>query len=572
MDASPETDLIDRLAAGWRAWAIVALVALIAGLPGLARLPVMDRDEARYAQATTQMLETGDYVRINVQDTERNKKPIGIHWMQAASVALLSDAEARAIWAYRIPSLLGAILAACATFWAGLAFFPRRTAFIGATLFGAGMLLGFEAMTAKTDAMLVGLTTLTLAALAHIYARRESGSAPPRWLLLVFWIAMGVGILVKGPITPMVVGFTLLPLFAWERRAAWMKPLLWRWGLVIAALIVLPWMIAIGVATQGRFFAEAIGVDMAPKMLGGVESHGNPPGYYLVALPLLLFPATFLLPAATRLIWRTARTPRSDDAASGARFLIAWAAPTFLMFELLPTKLAHYTLPTYPALALLGAAALVLAVQERWRITQWIGYGLFALAAAGFVAVTAYASTYMPGDSTADARRLIQTVMVGAVTGLPALAALIYFRSHAVKLAVALAAAFVAAYGLRERVLPEARMLLTSHETALRLSNAGLNPRLSPGAPPIWVVGYGEASLVFETATSVQLAGAVEAAQGAAAGDTMIVEQRAYDELEALLAARGLSLESAGAASAGLNYANGDDIVLTINRVADQGV
>ena len=93
---------------------MAALIAFLAGLPGIFAMPPLDRDESRFAQATAQMLETGDFVVINYQDQPRFKKPVGIHWMQATSVSLLSSPEAREIWAYRIPSLLGAMLAAAA--------------------------------------------------------------------------------------------------------------------------------------------------------------------------------------------------------------------------------------------------------------------------------------------------------------------------------------------------------------------------------------------------------------------------------------------------------------------------
>jgi len=89
-----------------------ALVALCAGLPGVFALPPLDRDESRFVQATTQMFEQGDFINISFQDQPRHKKPIGIHWMQAASVQIASDPAAREVWAYRIPSLLGAMLAA----------------------------------------------------------------------------------------------------------------------------------------------------------------------------------------------------------------------------------------------------------------------------------------------------------------------------------------------------------------------------------------------------------------------------------------------------------------------------
>ena len=95
---------------GWRGPALAALIAFLAGLPGLLALPPLDRDESRFAQATAQMLESRDFVVIRYQDQPRFKKPVGIHWMQAVAVSLFSDPEARAIWAYRLPSLAGAML------------------------------------------------------------------------------------------------------------------------------------------------------------------------------------------------------------------------------------------------------------------------------------------------------------------------------------------------------------------------------------------------------------------------------------------------------------------------------
>ena len=78
---------LDRMfSGGWRGPLFAALVALAAALPGLIAMPVLDRDEARFAEATAQMLETGDFVSINFQDAPRYKKPVGIHWLQALAV------------------------------------------------------------------------------------------------------------------------------------------------------------------------------------------------------------------------------------------------------------------------------------------------------------------------------------------------------------------------------------------------------------------------------------------------------------------------------------------------------
>src|SRR3954468_3240114 len=102
-------DELARLSRGWRGPVVAAFIACLAGLPGLIAVPALDRDESRFAQATAQMLESRDFVVIRYQDEPRFKKPVGIHWLQAASVTIFSSPEAREIWAYRIPSLLGAM-------------------------------------------------------------------------------------------------------------------------------------------------------------------------------------------------------------------------------------------------------------------------------------------------------------------------------------------------------------------------------------------------------------------------------------------------------------------------------
>ena len=106
---------LEGWARGGRGPLMAAIVAVIAGLPGLFLTPTVDRDEPRFAQATAQMLESGDFVSPRFQDQPRFKKPVGIYWLQAASVTLVSHVEDREIWAYRLPSLLGAALAAAHT-------------------------------------------------------------------------------------------------------------------------------------------------------------------------------------------------------------------------------------------------------------------------------------------------------------------------------------------------------------------------------------------------------------------------------------------------------------------------
>src|SRR6516164_1199087 len=89
--------------------ALLLILCALAWLPGFFTLPPLDRDESRFAQATKQMLETGDFVNINLGSGPRYEKPVGIYWMQAASTAVLGGGERDAIWTYRVPSFLGAL-------------------------------------------------------------------------------------------------------------------------------------------------------------------------------------------------------------------------------------------------------------------------------------------------------------------------------------------------------------------------------------------------------------------------------------------------------------------------------
>ena len=160
---------LDRWARGWRGPILAALVVLLGSLPGLVAIPPLDRDESRFAQATAQMLETGDLVNIRFQDAPRDKKPVGIHWLQAASVNLFSSVERREIWAYRIPSVLGAMLAAAACAWGARVGLGPRGGLIAGALLGASFLLSSEAGIAKTDAVLCGAIALSMAALVRVY-------------------------------------------------------------------------------------------------------------------------------------------------------------------------------------------------------------------------------------------------------------------------------------------------------------------------------------------------------------------------------------------------------------------
>src|SRR5208282_3723751 len=154
----------------WRVATMLIIVSIIAFLPGFFQIPPVDRDEARFAQATKQMIETGDYVDIRFQNNVRYKKPIGIYWLQATVVKTaetLGFPHARTtIWLYRVPSLFGAIGAVLLTYACALAFVSRRAAMLAALMMVGSPLFGFEARLATTDAVLLVAVIAAMGVLA----------------------------------------------------------------------------------------------------------------------------------------------------------------------------------------------------------------------------------------------------------------------------------------------------------------------------------------------------------------------------------------------------------------------
>ena len=332
-----------------RACALLVLLALACFLPGFVSLQPMDRDEPRYAQASKQMLESGDFVDIRFQNEARHKKPVGIYWLQAASVAAgealgVPDAHT-AIALYRIPSLIGATAMVLLTYWAALAFGGRREAFLAAAFVAACVIVMVEARLAKTDAVLGGCSVAAMGA-------HEIGAGRlPLSTVLIFWLAVAAGVLVKGPLVPMFAALAVLALFFRERSARWFLALRPGLGVLIVLGLALPWFVAIAVKSGGAFFTESVGHDMLGKVGTAQTYHWQPPGFYLLAFFATFWPAATLAVLAIPFAWKN----RSVDRIA---FALAWIVPSWLVFELVPTKLPHYVMPLYPAIAIVTVLAL----------------------------------------------------------------------------------------------------------------------------------------------------------------------------------------------------------------------
>ncbi|MGA7324387.1 MAG: glycosyltransferase family 39 protein [Rhodomicrobium sp.] len=350
----------------------IALIGLCCALylPGIATLPVTDRDEARFAQASKQMLETGNFLDIRFQKEPRYKKPIGIYWLQSAAVATARQAGAKldSIWAYRIPSFLGALAAVLLTFWAARPILGRKDALAAAALFAACLTLTFEAHIAKSDAALIASIVLAQGALFRLYL--APAGARTRSLAALFWLGLGAAILIKGPVAPALALLTVATVLWRDPRRGWLKNLHWRWGLPLLLAITLPWFAAIGISSHGEFFRSSLGQDFAGKLQSGQEKHWGPPGFYLIAFWWTFWPATlFVTLGGVAALWTQRHSRR-------VLFLLAWIVPFWLVIEAVPTKLPHYALPLYPAIAMAAVVSMRVArnaglVRSRLESVLW---------------------------------------------------------------------------------------------------------------------------------------------------------------------------------------------------------
>jgi 4-amino-4-deoxy-L-arabinose transferase-like glycosyltransferase len=457
---------------------LLAAVAILA--PGISSLPPVDRDEPRYAVATTQMLQSGDFIDIHYQQTRRYLQPAGIYWLQSIPTALFSTPEHRQIWTYRIPSLLGALIAVLVTAGMASRLLGRQTGIAAGVLLASCMSLGFEARIGKTDAALLASVVVAQFALMHAYLGRAVSWRPAA----AFWTALGVGVMLKGPIILLVVGLTALALVLWDRRAAWLARLRPLWGAPLTLLIALPWYVAIGFVSHGEFFRTAVGRNLMGKVAVGQQAHGAPFGYHLAALPLTFWPASLLVVMAAPFVWRERREP-------AIRFLLCWLVPSWIVFEAVKTKLPHYVLPTYPAIACLTALALF---SPRPAVRPWLKWLFFAFLAI-WILVSGALSVVGPVALWIYQTRLDPLAIVLAVGSLASVAAILAFvrrREPRWTVAAVACAAFFTTANVYAATLP-------------RMSSLWLSPRIAEQAkalkpcPDSVLIStpYHEPSLVF---------------------------------------------------------------------------
>lgn len=531
----------------------LVLVALAAMLPGFFTIPAMDRDESRYIQASRQMMETGDFIDIRFQDEARHKQPVGTYWAQVVTTTPFGGAEAP-VWAHRLTSLFGIIAAIIMTGWLGSRLFSPQVGLAAGLVLAIALSLQVEARTAKTDALLLGfgmLAQISLAMLAlKITDRRPAFIGWP----LAMWAATGVCILIKGPIFTMVTALTLFAFIALTRDFDLLRRIRPGLGLLVVIAIAAPWLVAVTIVTDGAFLAEAVGWSMLRKVSEAAENHTGPLGFHLMLSPVTLWPGAVLLALAVLAAWKH----RKDRT---ILFLVSWIVPTWIVFELITTKLPHYVVPTFPAIAILMGLALAdvrgLLSGLKQRVFHWFAAGLTLAVSGVLIALPIAAHIEFNGAVGLEAwiaagAGLVALVTVGALAFAPSLRTLGVAGVGAI-------AVYGAMFGV---VIPNIDAMWPSERMGRIVDRLDGCETLS-----ITTLGYREPSNAFYLGTNALLSDNAEASVDVLAGDpacgVAIVDVAEREGFDAALAARGMSVRPLASVS-GYNLVKGDLLDLTV--------
>jgi 4-amino-4-deoxy-L-arabinose transferase-like glycosyltransferase len=358
----------------WRPGFLLVLVILAFALPQAALMPLLDRDEPRFAEASREMRQSGNFVVPTFNFAPRYAKPPLIYWCQAASFVVFGENA----FAARLPSLLAVAGTALLLLAWGRALGSHAGGLIAACAYAFCLQVMQQGRVATADALLIFFMTLSGFAGWRMLDLVRTGNGS--WNLWGGILALSFtgGFLAKGPEALL----PFIPIFASARWMGWRGLASFALILALGLLVVAAWAIPAFVETHGDYWREGLGHDVGDRMVTGFQGHGASTfGWYLLGLPIYFL--TFwlsALPWSPLLVVQRRKLREAAPLDWTTRYLLGNAALIFVIFSLMVTKLPHYTLPAFPFLALLFgrcwlAAGFAPAVPLRWTI----GFG-FVLA------------------------------------------------------------------------------------------------------------------------------------------------------------------------------------------------
>lgn len=407
--ASPPAPLSPPQKRSLPAWLLLLLLTALLYLPGTGDIPLMDRDEPRFAHATMEMMQRDTWLIPYFNGEYRFDKPPLTYWWMRLHYLLLGFNE----FAARLHSIVAVWLVAIVVFRTGKRLFSPTAGWWAAV----GWLTCLQALIhgrlCVADMPMVLCVTLTMAALLELLTGRETSDRrfPAAWWQL--WLSIGAGFLAKGPIALLV---PVLAVLLW-RFAFWRKPAPWRrlgmgWGLLMALGIVAAWGIPALMQTHGLFWKVGMGEHVVKRGTQAFNGRVVLPFYYFATAFLSLLPWIAFLP----LVWKHLRASWNAQ----TTLLLGWFTAPYLIFLAYATQLPHYVMPGFPGFFLLLGTTLAAAPARRgisWGRFGWIYVALMTLVGLAALGV-AWAGPWVTVDSlrwaiTAGASLLLALVILG---------------------------------------------------------------------------------------------------------------------------------------------------------------
>jgi 4-amino-4-deoxy-L-arabinose transferase-like glycosyltransferase len=317
---------------------VLLFVWLLTIAVGLGNTALWEPDEPRFAGATRQMLERGDFLTPWFNGKPRFEKPPLLYWLQAPAVALLGPTET----AFRLPSAFAALLTLWLVYQIATRLVSARAGLIAAIALATTFRFVLYARQGLTDVPVTALVTLT------IWCFLDG----PRALTLAAWAATGCAVLMKGPVA--IIGPLVWAVYAfWTDGWSGIKRMRIIAGSAIAAAIALPWFVAM-VVLHGRAFVDvALGYEVVARYMSP-DFPGRDRGFSYFWGVWLGDAAPWSLFFAVALLWTASRSATLDHGVRRAtRLSIVWFLVVLVLFSVSSYKLPHYIMPAYPATALL---------------------------------------------------------------------------------------------------------------------------------------------------------------------------------------------------------------------------
>jgi len=343
-------------------YALVFFGCVLFQIAGTWSLPLIDRDEPRFAEASREMIERGNYIVPYFNNQLRLDKPPLTYWAQVASYHIFGEND----FAARFPSAIATALTALSIFAWGRRISEEKLGWWAAVIFTLSLQTFVHAKAAVADMWLVFFVTIAHWAgyqlLSNSPANTQHRTFPWWW---IFYISLALGFLAKGPIawTPlMTVAIVIIYTRDWQLARRFKLAC----GILLTLVVVALWGIPALIQTHGEFFTVGIGRHVVSRSFTTLEGHGaSSLGMYLLLLPfyfvtvfISFFPWSIKLPWLVQKLWGGRKTGVNGAGYRGNltdTYLLTGIAVIFIIFTLVSTKLPHYTLPAFPLLALLLA-------------------------------------------------------------------------------------------------------------------------------------------------------------------------------------------------------------------------